>query len=140
MSGQRVERQPTKNRGLGGGAELARLECDIKAQVKKIIQGNEQRKRRVANGTASKFDIMAAGVIENALNNSCANIADQDARAEVHKQIYKSITQNMPYESIMGVMCGRRQFYDYRTEFIIMVAEGLGMMPGKRGKGNGNGS
>lgn len=119
---------------------MARLECDIKAQVKKIIQGNEQRKRRVANGTASKFDIMAAGVIENALNNSCANIADQDARAEVHKQIYKSITQNMPYESIMGVMCGRRQFYDYRTEFIIMVAEGLGMMPEKRGKGNGNGS
>ena len=41
---------------------MTRLECDIKAQVKKIIQGNEQRKRRVANGTASKFDIMAAGV------------------------------------------------------------------------------
>lgn len=116
---------------------MARLECDIKAQVKKIIQGNEQRKRRVANVTASEFDIMAAGVIENALNNSCANITDQDARAEVHKQIYKSITQNMPYESIMGVMCGRRQFYNYRTEFIIMVAEGLGMMPGKREKGNG---
>lgn len=119
---------------------MTRLECDIKAQVKKIIQGNEQRKRRVANGTASKFDIMAAGVIENVLNNSCANITDQDARAEVHKQIYKSITQNIPYESIMGVMCGRRQFYDYRTEFIIMVAEGLGMMPGKKGRGNGNGS
>ena len=117
---------------------LASLECYIKALVKKIIQGNEQRKRRVANGTASKFDITAAGVIEDALNNSCANITDRSARAEVHKQIYKSITQNVPYESIVGVMCGRRQFYDYRMEFIIMVAEGLGMTPGKRGKGNGN--
>lgn len=117
---------------------MKRLECDIKAQVKKIIQGNEQRKRRCLLGTASQFDIMAAGVIENALNNSCANITDRSARAEVHKQIYKSITQNAPYESIMGVMCGRRQFYDYRTEFIIMVAEGLGMIPGKERRGNGN--
>ena len=49
---------------------LASLECDIKAQVKKIIQGNEQRKRRVANGTASKFDITASGLIENSLKNS----------------------------------------------------------------------
>lgn len=117
---------------------MAKLECDIKAQVKKIIQGNEQRKRRVASGTASQFDIMAVGVIEDALNHSCANITDRNARAEVHKQIYKSITQNVPYESIMGVMCGRRQFYDYRTEFIIMVAEGLGMIPGKRGKPGGS--
>lgn len=116
---------------------MVRLEYDIKAQVKKIIQGNEERKRRVANGTASQFDQKAADVIEDSLANSCANIMDQDARVEVHKQIYKSITQNVPYENIMGVMCGRRQFYEYRTEFITIVAEGLGMIPGKRGKENG---
>lgn len=115
---------------------MVRLEYDIKAQVRKIIQGNEKRKRRIADGTASRFDRTAADVIDASLASSCANIMDQNARAEVHKQIYKSITQNVPYESIAGVMCGRRQFYEYRTEFMTMVAEGLEMIPdGSRAMG-----
>ena len=54
----------------------------------------------------------------------------------MQKQIYKSVVHCTPYESIYDVMCGRRQFYDYRNEFITAVAEGLGMLPGSRTKRN----
>ncbi len=111
-----------------GGAALAKLESDIKAAVKKIIQGNEKRKRRIANNTAGPFDRLAVTAIEDALNNSCENITGQ-AKEEMQRQIYKSILYNVPYENLYGIPCGRRQFYDYRTEFIIKTAEGLGMMP-----------
>ena len=59
MNGQRIKRPPT------------RIDDDIKATVKKIIQGNEKRKRRMLNGNASAFDSMAYSVIDEALNNSC---------------------------------------------------------------------
>lgn len=109
---------------------MQRIDDDIKATVKKIIQGNEKRKRRITNGNASAFDRMAADVIEAALNKSCHNIENEAARDTIHKQIYKSVVYCMPYESIYDVMCGRRQFYQYRNEFIAAVAEGLGMLPG----------
>lgn len=48
----------------------------------------------------------------------------------------EGVVHCMPYESIYDVMCGRRQFYDYRNEFITAVAEGLGMLPGSRTKRN----
>lgn len=50
---------------------MQRIDDDIKATVKKIIQGNEKRKRRMLNGNASAFDSMAYSVIDEALNNSC---------------------------------------------------------------------
>lgn len=106
-----------------------RIDDDIKATVKKIIQGNEKQKRRIANGNASEFDRTAVEVIEAALNNSCHNIENEAARNTIHKQIYKSVVHCVPYESIYDVMCGRRQFYDYRNEFITAVAEGLAMLP-----------
>ena len=37
---------------------MQRIDDDIKATVKKIIQGNEKRKRRMLNGNASAFDHM----------------------------------------------------------------------------------
>lgn len=105
---------------------MQRIDDDIKATVKKIIQGNEKRKRRILNGNASAFDRMAYSVINEALNNSCHNIDSEAAREQMQKQIYKSVVHCTPYESIYDVMCGRRQFYDYRNEFITAVAEGLG--------------
>lgn len=38
---------------------MQRIDDDIKATVKKIIQGNEKRKRRMLNGNASAFDRIA---------------------------------------------------------------------------------
>ena len=111
---------------------MQRIDDDIKATVKKIIQGNEKRKRRIIAGNASEFDRAAVGAIEAALYNSCHNIESEAARQQLQKQIYKSVVHCVPYESIYDVMCGRRQFYDYRNEFIVAVAEGLGMLPKKR--------
>ncbi|MEI3171384.1 MAG: hypothetical protein V8S53_07680, partial [Lachnospiraceae bacterium] len=65
-----------------GGAVLQRIDDDIKATVKKIIQGNEKRKRRILNGNASAFDRMAYNVINEALNNSCHNIDSEAARGQ----------------------------------------------------------
>lgn len=108
---------------------MAYMENDIKATVKKIIQGNEKRKRRVVKGMGSVFDKAATLVIEDALYSSCGDIMSDNAREELQKQIYKSIVYSMPYESIVGVICGRRQFYNYRTEFVTLVAVGLDMWP-----------
>lgn len=78
---------------------MQRIDDDIKATVKKIIQGNEKRKRRMLNGNASAFDRMAYSVINEALNNSCHNIDSEAAREQMQKQIYKSVVHCTPYES-----------------------------------------
>ena len=108
---------------------LVKLEHDIKTVAKNIIQGNEKRKKRIKTNTASAFDNKAYAVVENALQQSCSNISCAEPRKQMQEQIYKSIVYNTPYEYI-GAMCGRRQFYDYRMEFIIFVADGMGMLPG----------
>ena len=112
------------------------MEVDIKPKEKKLIRATKNAKARMLNGNASAFDRMAYSVINEALNNSCHNIDSEAAREQMQKQIYKSVVHCTPYESIYDVMCGRRQFYDYRNEFITAVAEGLGMLPGSRTKRN----
>ena len=49
---------------------MQRIDDDIKATVKKIIQGNEKRKRRMLNGNASAFDRMAYSVIKYSLQGT----------------------------------------------------------------------
>ena len=39
---------------------MERMDADIKAVARIIIQGNEKRKKRIKAGKASAFDIMAA--------------------------------------------------------------------------------
>ena len=53
-----------------GGRGLVKLDADIKAIARSIIQGNEKRKKRIKNGQASAFDLQAAGVIDNALRGT----------------------------------------------------------------------
>lgn len=108
----------------------SRLEADIKTIARSIIQGNEKRKKRIKTKTASAFDIMAAAVVEDALCASCGNIQSGKARKQMQEKIYKSIVYNTPYEYIADAVCGRRQFYEYRTEFITLVAEAMDMLPG----------
>lgn len=108
---------------------MVKMDQDIKTVAKNIIQGNEKRKKRIKSKKASAFDTMAVVIVEDALRKSCSNIPCAKARQQIQEQIYKSIVYNTAYEYI-GAMCGRRQFYDYRMEFIALVAEGMGMMPG----------
>ena len=115
---------------------MVKLDADIKAIARSIIQGNEKRKKRIKNGQASAFDLQTAQVIDNALRGTCGNIESVRVRRKMQEKIYKSIVYNMPYEYIADALCGRRQFYDYRNEFITAVAEGLGMLPGSRTKRN----
>ena len=111
---------------------MLKLDDDIKVTAKSIIQGNEKRKRRIKNNLASRFDIWAVDVVSNALSGSCSNISCNKARQQMQEKIYKSILYNTPYEYLADVACGRRQFYDYRKEFIRLVAKGMGMIPGTR--------
>lgn len=110
---------------------MEKLDTDIKTITRSIIQSNEKRKKRIKDNKASEFDIMAAGVIENALHASCGNIENIQARKQMQEQIYKSIVFNMPYEHLEA-LCGRRQFYDYRMEFTTNVASAMNMLPVKR--------
>lgn len=96
-----------------------------------IIQNNEKRKTRIKNNKASEFDIMAADVIKAALCASCSNIENIQVRRQMQEQIYKSIVFNVPYEHL-EVLCGRRQFYEYRMEFTTKVAYAMNMLPKKK--------
>ena len=113
-----------------------KLEADIKTVAKSIIQGNEKRKKRIKDGTASAFDIKAVEIVANALGETCENIASSRARKQMQEKIYKSILYNQPYEYIADVCCGRRQFYNYRIEFIERVAAEMDMLPERRGQSN----
>lgn len=109
---------------------MKKLDADIKTIARNIIQGNEKRKKRIRAEKASYFDLTAAKVVEDALRLSCQNIEDIQARRKMQEKIYKSIVYNEAYEYIADLPCGRRQFYEYRTEFITRVAQKMDMLPG----------
>ena len=137
----KVERSETskkiyeKQRGCRG---LVKLDADIKAIARSIIQGNEKRKKRIKNGQASAFDLQAAQVVDNALRGTCGNIESIRVRRTMQEKIYKNIVYNMPYEYIADALCGRRQFYEYRQEFIGRVASAMDMLPEQKGQEHGN--
>lgn len=110
---------------------MDKLDEDIKTMARHIIQSNEKRKKRIKNNRASEFDIMAADAIKTSLCASCGNIESIQVREKMQEQIYRSIVSNIPYEHL-DVLCGRRQFYEYRTEFITKVANGMKMLPTKK--------
>lgn len=117
---------------------MEKLDADIKAMARSVIQSNEKRKKRIKAGKASAFDIMAAAAVEDALCSSCQDIEGIQARRQMQGNIYKGIVSNMPYEHIAGALCGRRKFYEYRTEFIMRVAQAMDMLPGGKGLDDGN--
>lgn len=86
---------------------MVKLDADIKAIARSIIQGNEKRKKRIKNGQASAFDLQAAQVVDNALRGTCGNIESVRVRRQMQEKIYKSIVYNMPYEYIADALCGR---------------------------------
>lgn len=108
---------------------MDKLEADIKTIARGIIQGNEKRKKRIEQKRESDFDRLAVEAIENALESSCANIKGSRIRKQIQGKIYQSIVTLTPYEYIGEVCCGRRQFYEYRNQFIREVAYNLGMLP-----------
>lgn len=108
---------------------VSKVDEDIKGVAKRLIQGNEKRKKRIQNHKESAFDILAANAIADALKASCGNITSQTVRERMQERIYRSIVYSTPYEHIGTVCCGRRQFYDYRNEFILAVADNMGMIP-----------
>ena len=110
---------------------MVKLDADIKAIARSIIQGNEKRKKRIKNG-------QAAQVVDNALRGTCGNIESVRVRRQMQEKIYKSIVYNMPYEYIADALCGRRQFYEYRQEFIKRVASDMDMLPEQEGQEHGN--
>ncbi len=110
---------------------VSKMDEDIKDVAKRLIQGNEKRKKRIRYHKESEFDVLAARAIADALASSCGNITSPTIRRQVQEKIYKSIVLSTPYEYIGETYCGRRQFYDYRNEFILAVADNLGMVPPK---------
>lgn len=117
---------------------MDKLDADVKVIARSIIQGNEKRKKRIRTKKASAFDIKAAAIVEDALCGSCGNIESIQARRQIQEKIYRSIVYNTPYEYIADALCGRRQFYEYRTEFITLVARAMDMLPGGNGQEYGN--
>ena len=108
---------------------MAKIERDIKVVARSVIQGNEKRKKRIKTGHAS--DIAAAKAIEDALEQMWPNVEAKKIRQQMQNKLYKSIVYSEPYEYLVdgNLLCGRRQFYEARMEFIVDVATRLDMMP-----------
>lgn len=106
-----------------------KMDEDIKDVAKRLIQGNEKRKKRIRQHRQSDFDLVAAKAIADALASSCGNIEAPTIRKQMQDAIYRSIVYSTPYEYMGAVCCGRRQFYEYRNAFIMAVADNLGMVP-----------
>lgn len=110
------------------------MDEDIKIIARRLIQSSEERKKRIRNHKESEFDAKADRAVEDALHSSCGNIPSPVIRKQVQGKIYKSIVQHMPYEHMGETYCGRRQFYEYRNEFILTVADNMGMLSQKERK------
>lgn len=50
------------------------------------------------------------------------------------RRFIRALFTNMPYEYIADALCGRRQFYEYRQEFIKRVASAMDMLPEQKGQ------
>lgn len=109
-------------------------DSDVRDIAKRIIQGNEKRKRRSRQHKASPFDVAVMEAINSAIRDICGNIVSREERKKMQDKIYKSIVYSIPYEYMGDVCCGRRRFYEYRNEFIFLVADKLGMIQEKKGK------
>ena len=110
---------------------MASIERDIKVVARSVIQGNEKRKKRIKTSHASAFDLLAAQAIEDALERTWPNVEAKQIRKKMQNKLYKSIVYSEPYEHLVDndLLCGRRQFYEARMEFIVDVASRLDMLP-----------
>lgn len=104
------------------------IDKDIKDIAICLIQGNEKRKKRIEQSKETTFDTKACEAVETALHAMCSNVKDNAIRNTMQKKIYESIVYSIPYEYIGQTYCGRRRFYEYRKEFIGMVAKEMGML------------
>lgn len=107
----------------------SKIDEDIKAVARSLIQGNEKRKKRIQDHRESAFDVQTDHAIANALSSSCGDITEYAERKRMQEIIYRSIVYSIPYEYTGKVYCGRRKFYKYRNEFILAVAMNMGMVP-----------
>ena len=64
---------------------MEKLDADVKAIARSIIQGNEKRKKRIKTGNASAFDFQAVKIVDNALCASCGNIESVRARRQMQE-------------------------------------------------------
>ncbi len=103
---------------------MPRIDDDSKAHSKKeLSRATRIRTRRLLNGKRiSSVTVWAYSVIDEALNNSCHTIESEKAAtgADAENKYNTSVVSCvLPYESIYecGIVCGRRQFHDYRKEF-----------------------
>lgn len=103
------------------------MDKDIKDVAKRLIQGSEERKKRIQYHKASSFDIQADKAITDALTSLCEDIQSPIIKKQMQDNIYKSIVHSIPYE-YMDICCGRRQFYNYRNKLIMSVANNMGMV------------
>ncbi|MCL2052784.1 MAG: hypothetical protein FWG91_13815 [Lachnospiraceae bacterium] len=107
---------------------MAKIDDDVKKIAKHIIKGNEARKQRIKNKKYSAYDLMAVEIIDRSIRVLWPNVYCDTARKAMQEAVYQSIVNNTPWEH-MGIISGRRQFYEERNALICLVAAGMGMTP-----------
>lgn len=104
------------------------IDEDTKKIVKAAVHGDERRQKRRRKGNLTTFDIAAAEAIKAAKEELQLESYDKEARRLIIDKIYASLLYNTPWELLGETYCCRRLFYEYRRQFMYIVAQHLGMI------------
>lgn len=104
------------------------IDEDIKKIIKAAVHGDEKRRKRKSKGTLTEFDKSADRAIVKAKNEMDLEGFDEEARQHIINKIYTSLLYNTPWENLGDTYCCRRLFYEYRRQFMYLVALNMGMV------------
>ena len=104
------------------------LPPDIAQLTRAILQGQQERRRRLRLSRAPEFDLRAQRAIEAAAESIGGDIPDDNERFRLRKKVLESLERHIPYEYMGDCRCGRTKFYRYRNQLCRRVAEELEML------------
>jgi hypothetical protein len=104
------------------------IDEDTKKIVKAAVHGDERRQKRKRKGQLTTFDIAAAEAIKAAKEELQLEGCDKEVQRLIIDKIYTSLLYNTPWENLGETFCCRRLFYEYRRQFMYIVALRLGMI------------
>ena len=107
------------------------LDYDEKQIVYAMIRTD---RRNISRGIRSRspFKRRAAIAIQKAKEDLDIGDTDPEIRKIIVDKLYMSAAYNQSWEQSGETYCSRGMFYQYRKEFIYLIADNIGLIDGSR--------
>lgn len=106
---------------------------------KQIIHAVVRMDSRYRGGKQSPFQKRGADAIRRAKDELDVGDIAPDVQRVIVEKIYQSIAYATPWELLGETYCGRGMFYQYRKQFVYLVADNMGMIDARRKERSGGG-